>query len=59
MGMLLAVAVTAASVDDAAGAKEALASVDADAFPRLRVVWADSKYHNYGLYDCPTKRRAA
>jgi putative transposase len=50
MGMLLAVAVTAASVDDAQGAKEALASVDADAFPRLRVVWADSKYHNHDLY---------
>ena len=50
MGMLLAVLVTAASVDDAQGAKEALASVDAEGFPRLRVVWADSKYHNYELY---------
>jgi putative transposase len=50
MGMLLAVAVTAASVDDARGAREALASVDSDGFPRLRVVWADSKYHNYELY---------
>jgi putative transposase len=48
--MLLAVAVTAASVDDARGAREALASVDSDGFPRLRVVWADSKYHNYELY---------
>jgi len=50
MGLLLAVAVTAASVDDAQGAKEALARVEAEAFPRLRVVWADSKYHNYDLY---------
>jgi putative transposase len=50
MGLVLAVAVTAASVDDAQGAKEVLASVDSDAFPRLRVVWADSKYHNYELY---------
>jgi putative transposase len=51
MGMLLAVVVTAASVDDAQGAKEALACVNADGFPRLRVVWADSKYHNYELYN--------
>jgi putative transposase len=50
LGLLLTVAVTAASVDDAQGATEALASVDSDAFPRLRVVWADSKYHNYALY---------
>src|SRR5262245_23160076 len=50
MGMLLAVAVTAVSVDDAQGAKEALASVDSDGFPRLRVVRADSKYHDYDLY---------
>jgi putative transposase len=51
MGMVLAVVVTAASVDDAQGAKEALASVEAGAFPRLQVVWADSKYHNHELYD--------
>ena len=50
MGMLLAVAVTAASVDDAQGAKEALASVDEDGYPRLQVLWADSKYHNHNLY---------
>jgi putative transposase len=51
MGMLLAVLVTAASVDDAAAAKELLALVDADGFPRLRTVYADNKYHNYELYD--------
>ena len=50
MGLLLAVVVTAASVDDAQGAKEALASIEQEAFPRLQVVWADSKYHNYELY---------
>ena len=51
MGMLLAVLVTAASVDDAAAAKELLAMVDTDGFPRLRTVYADNKYHNYELYD--------
>lgn len=50
LGMLLAVTVTAASVDDAQAAKEALASLEAEAFPRLKVVWADSKYHNHELY---------
>jgi putative transposase len=50
MGMLLAVAVTAASVDDAQSAKQVLAGVDGEGFPRLRVVWADGKYHNFDLY---------
>ena len=50
LGLLLAVSVTAASLDDAEGAKQVLASVEPEAFPRLRLVWADSKYHNYSLY---------
>jgi len=50
MGMLLAVLVTAASVDDAAAAQELLARVESEAFPRLRTVYADNKYHNYALY---------
>jgi putative transposase len=51
LGMLLAVLVTAANVDDAAAAKELLAMVDRDGFPRLQTVYADNKYHNYELYD--------
>lgn len=50
VGLLLAVAVTAASVDDAEGAQQVLSMVESDAFPRLRVVWGDKKYHNYNLY---------
>ncbi len=50
MGLLLAVAVTAASVDDAQGAKEVLSQVESEAFPRLEVIFADNKYHNYDLY---------
>ena len=42
MGMLLAVLVTAASVDDAAAAQELLARVELEAFPRLRTVYADN-----------------
>jgi putative transposase len=51
LGMLLAVAVTSAAVDDGVAAKELLASVESEAFPRLRVVYGDNKYHNYALYE--------
>lgn len=50
MGLLLAVVVTAASLDDARAAPDALGLLPKDQFPRLRLVWADSKYHNYALY---------
>ena len=46
LGLLLAVAVTAANVDDARAAPAVLAQL-----PRtVRHVYADSKYHNYRLY---------
>ena len=51
LGLLLAVVVTSAAVDDAEGAKQAFACVESGCFPRLVIVWADGKYHNYGLYD--------
>lgn len=49
MGLLLAVVVTAASVDDARGARDVLAKLTVDAFPRLILLWADQKYHNHEL----------
>ncbi len=49
LGMLLAVAVTSAAVDDAKAAPAVLAQLHADEYPRLEVVWADSKYHNHAL----------
>jgi putative transposase len=49
LGLLLAVVVTAASADDGAAATKPLGKVTAEAFPRLRRVWADQKYHNHGL----------
>jgi putative transposase len=51
LGLLLAVAVTAAAVDDAKAAPRVLAQLDRRAYPRLELLWADSKYHNYDLYD--------
>jgi putative transposase len=49
VGLLLAVVVTAANVDDAKGAQEVLSQLAAQDFPRLELLWADNKYHNYAL----------
>ncbi|SRR6266851_971576 len=51
LGLLTAVVVTAANVDDAHAAQEVFAQVRGRDFPRLAVVFADGKYHNYDLYD--------
>jgi len=49
LGLLLAVTVTAASVDDAAAVPQLFAQVVPETVPRLTKVWADSKYHNHAL----------
>ena len=51
LGLLLAVVVTSAAVDDAAAALPVLAQLDRHRYPRLEVVWADSKYHNHRLHE--------
>jgi putative transposase len=51
LGLLLAVVVTSAAVDDAAAAPQLLEQLDRRKFPRLEIVWADGKYHNYQLYE--------
>ncbi len=50
LGLLLAVVVTAADVDDGVAAKELLALVESEAFPRLETIYADNKYHNRARY---------
>lgn len=57
LGLLLAVVVTSAAVDDAAAAPQALGQLTRREFPRLKVVWADGKYHNYALYDWKDNQR--
>lgn len=57
LGLLLAVVVTSAAVDDAAAAPQALGQLTRCEFPRLKVVWADGKYHNYALYDWKDQQR--
>ena len=57
LGRLLAVVVTAASVDDAAAAPRVLAQLDAKSYPRLDVVWADGQYHNHALNAWKAKQK--
>lgn len=47
LGLLLAVVVTAASVDDAAGAQKVVGKLTRAHFPRLKVFFGDNKYHNH------------
>ena len=51
MGLLLAVLVTAASVDDARGAQELFARLEGQPMGKVTRMFADSKYHNYELYE--------
>jgi putative transposase len=51
LGLLLAVIVTSAAVDDAAAAPGVLGQLNSAKFPRLIVIWADSKYHNHKLQE--------
>jgi transposase len=50
MGLLLAVLVTAASVDDAAAAPALFARLGGQPMGRVRRMYADAKYHNFKLY---------
>jgi putative transposase len=47
LGLLLAVVVTAANVDDAAGAQQVVGKMALEAFPRLEAIFGDNKYHNH------------
>jgi putative transposase len=50
MGLLLAVVVTAADVDDAAAAPAVLKQMVGQRLGKVVQVYADSKYHNHALY---------
>jgi putative transposase len=50
LGLLLAVVVTSAAVDDGAGAITVLERRNPAEFPRLKTFLGDSKYHNHALY---------
>jgi putative transposase len=51
MGLLLAVLVTAASVDDARAAQDLFPRLKGQPVGKVRRVFADNKYHNFALYE--------
>lgn len=46
LGLLIAVTVTAANVDDARAAQDLFSQVRGEDFPRLKVVYGDARYHS-------------
>ena len=49
LGLLMAVVVTGANIDDGAAASRVLDKIDPTAYPRLEAVFADQKYHDLGF----------
>ena len=50
LGLLLFVVVTGAQVHDAVAAMKLASHLDVTNYPRLKKMWADSKYHDHDLY---------
>jgi transposase len=57
LGLLLAVMITSAQVDDGAAAVDLLTQISAQAFPRLETIFGDTKYHNQALEEWLAKNR--
>ena len=49
MGLLVAVLITSAAVDDGNAAPQLLELISAEGYPRLEVIFGDNKYHNHAL----------
>lgn len=49
LGLLIAVLITAAGIDDGTAAPQLLAQVSPTDFPRLTTIFGDNKYHNHQL----------
>jgi putative transposase len=49
LGLLVAVLITGAGLDDGTGAPQLLGQITPAAFPRLAVIFGDNKYHNHAL----------
>jgi len=57
LGLVLAVAVTVASLDDALAARDLMKQLTQSKQPRLQIIWADSKYHNHALNEWIAKQK--
>jgi putative transposase len=51
LGLVVVVFVSSAAMDDAVAAPQILKHLGLATYPRLAVIWADSKYHNHGLHE--------
>jgi putative transposase len=51
LGLLVAVLITSAGLDDGRAAVQILALMAATVFPRVETIFGDTKYHNDALYD--------
>jgi putative transposase len=49
LGLLVAVLITGANIDDGTAAPELLGQISAQDFPRLQTIFGDNKYHNHAL----------
>jgi putative transposase len=49
LGLLVAVLITGAGLDDGTAAPQLLGQILPEDFPRLAVIFGDNKYHNHGL----------
>jgi putative transposase len=49
LGLLVAVLVTSAAIDDGVAAPKLLGQISSQDFPRLTAIFGDSKYHNHAL----------
>jgi putative transposase len=49
LGLLVAVLITGANLDDGTAAPQLLAQISAQDFPRLQTIFGDNKYHNHAL----------
>jgi len=57
LGLLVAVLITGAGLDDGVAAPELLGQITASDFPRLQVIFGDRKYHNHALNAWLAKHR--
>jgi putative transposase len=49
LGLLVAILITGAGIDDGVAALTLLATISATDFPHLETIFGDNKYHNHGL----------
>lgn len=59
LGLLVAVMVTGANVDDGTAAPQLLERITADQYPRLQTIFGDNKYRNHALNAWLPKHRPA